>query len=73
MVGNLVFNWSQVPLDNFQTKKVKGKKQYRVCWTYKILLGAKEGLLQVQAEIAGREIGTVEFDFGKLENGTAKL
>lgn len=69
----MVFDWSGLALDRFECKTRKGKKLYKVMWTFKIYLGAREGILKIKAEIDDKEVGIAEFDFGKLESGIPEL
>jgi hypothetical protein len=72
-VGSMQFNFTGVQLKHFKTRKVQGQKKYLVEWTYKIFMGSQDGVLRVKAFIAGKEVGSANFDFNQMEvNGAGK-
>jgi hypothetical protein len=63
LVGVMIYDFTDIPLTRFDTKRRHGKRIYNLKFDIDVLMGTKEGVLRFRVLTGKDLIGEMEIDF----------
>lgn len=63
LVGVMIYDFTEIPLTRFETKRRHGKRLYYLKFDVEVLMGTKEGVLRFRVLNEADLIGEMEIDF----------
>jgi hypothetical protein len=63
LVGVMIYDFTEIPLTRFETKRRHGKRVYYLKFNVEVLMGTKEGVLRFRVLTETDLIGEMEVDF----------